>query len=291
MTPTSKSYSVLLLAPRSVFQSRRDSTPQLTCFLQTSTSQTQQPPTKATSPAAQEHDQPPIVTYPEFLTKPRRPPPLVTTTRLLNTLYAAASLSALLYGTGKFVLAPMVEALTDARVDMHRTASDKLAALVTQLEATVSEVPSTFRSKLARTAASEGGEEEGDDDDPAEMFHRDVGTQTSDLPAPPPAGEKTPEWQQQSTRVAALTKSLTELKDGVRSQGDSLVDVKVLVDDFRDSLDGLTFTGRSDFSESFDMYSSARKHEPDDEIRKARDNIRRVKGVLLRSRNFPASTR
>jgi hypothetical protein len=45
---------------------------------------------------------------------------------------------------------------------------------------------------------------------------------------------------------------------------------------------------------SYTMMSTmagASKNEPDDEVRKARDNIRRIKGVLLSTRSFPASTR
>jgi hypothetical protein len=53
----------------------------------------------------------------------------------------------------------------------------------------------------------------------------------------------------------------------------------------RDDLDNLTITGQSTMG-SYDLYGRTRKNEPDDEIRKVRDNIRRVKGVLLSTRNF-----
>ena len=46
------------------------------------------------------------MTYPEFLTKPTRPPPLVTRDGIFNTLYAFAGLSTALYGVSKFIVAP-----------------------------------------------------------------------------------------------------------------------------------------------------------------------------------------
>ncbi|KAH7114072.1 hypothetical protein EDB81DRAFT_301918 [Dactylonectria macrodidyma] len=39
------------------------------------------------------------------------------------------------------------------------------------------------------------------------------------------------------------------------------------------------------------VYGRTRKPEPEDEIRKVRHNIRRVKGVLLSTRNFPTKAR
>ena len=71
------------------------------------------------STPAKQTDQPPIVTYPEFLTQPSKPPPLMTMTTFLNTLCAFGGLSTLIYGTSKLVLAPMVDSLTDARLELH----------------------------------------------------------------------------------------------------------------------------------------------------------------------------
>jgi hypothetical protein len=193
----------------------------------------------------------------------------------------------------------MVEALTESRADLHAVASDNLGTLVTQLESTVSELPSTYRSKVAASAASAAAAGLGSDDaanlaasddDPSEMFHRDIGTQTSDPPSPLLKPKDAPEWQRQADRLSRLSRSITELKDGVRSQSDDMTDVKMLLDVFRDDLDALTYAGRMEYPDGFDMYNRGKKNEPDDEMRKARDNIRRVKGVLLMTRNFPAAT-
>lgn len=236
-------------------------------------------------------DRAPIVTYPEFLAKPARPPPLVTTERLFNALYGVVGLSTLVYGTGKYVLGPMVDAQTEARAEFHETTVRNLDALVSKLEKTVSEVPPV---KKQATGTSAAGDDESEAEDPTEMFHRDMGTQTS-----PPlstmamaknkdaGGEST--TKKQADRLAGLTKTLSGLKDEFRSESEGMDGIKTLVDVLRDDLDSLTYTGQS--ASTYDLYGRSRKPEPEDEIRKVRDNIRRVKGVLLSTRNFPPTAR
>merc|ERR1712000_570720 len=45
----------------------------------------------------------------------------------------------------------------------------------------------------------------------------------------------------QATRLQGFTKSLGEIKEGLRSQSDDISDIKTLVDVFRDDLDALTY--------------------------------------------------
>lgn len=186
------------------------------------------------------------------------------------------------------MIAPMVESLTDARADLHETTFKKLASLVTKLESTVSVVPSPKGYGVATPDDSEAAE------DPAEMFHRDMGTQTS-FPATPitatPSKVVESESMRQAETLARLTKSLSGLTDGFRSQSQELGDIKTLMDVFRDELDTMTYGGHGDFVGGYDIYGKSKRAEPEDEIRKVRDNIRRVKGVLLSTRSFPTSTR
>ncbi|KAG6015256.1 hypothetical protein E4U43_005547 [Claviceps pusilla] len=253
-------------------------------------------------------DRPPIVTYPEFLVKPERPPPLVTKNGIISTLYAFAGLSTMLYGTSKYFIGPMVDTLTDARTELHSVAAQKLDTLVAQLEKTVSVVPPAAVVASARPPDHHDSE----DEDPTEMFHRDVGTQTALLidhhASPSPAAktngvgegrgveeekeEEETASQRQADRLTSLTKTLSLLKDQFRAQSEGFEDIKTLLDVFRDDLDGMTYSGGlPDFLGSgYDVYGTSKK-EPEDEIRKVRDNIRRVKGLLLSTRNFPVSTR
>lgn len=181
----------------------------------------------------------------------------------------------------------MADSLTEARLDLHDSATRNLDTLLGQLEKSVSEIPSSYSK---HDAASDTA---SDVEDPSEMFHRDVGTQTS-FPSSTAAStaQDTPQSEslRQADRLSALTKSLSGLKDEFRTQSGDLEDIKTLVDVFRDDLDTLTYSGQADFVGGYDTYKS-RKTEPEDEIRKARDNIRKVKGVLLSTRNFPTSTR
>ncbi|KAJ4267377.1 hypothetical protein NW762_003484 [Fusarium torreyae] len=242
------------------------------------------PPTPSSQPPV---DRPPIVTYPEFLAKAPRPPPLVTKERLFNALYAVTGLSTLVYGTSRYVIRPMVDSQAEARTDFHDLTSRKLDALVAKLEKTVSEVPP---KKPVATV-----EDESEAEDPTEMFHRDMGTQTtfpiSSVTAMADAkGNETPA-KHNTNQLASLSKTLSGLKDEYRSQSEGMDKIKTAVDVLRDDLDTMTYTAYPDHSNGYDLYGRSRKAEPDDEIRKVRDNIRRVKGVLLSTRNFPASAR
>ncbi|KAK0705036.1 peroxisomal membrane anchor protein conserved region-domain-containing protein [Lasiosphaeris hirsuta] len=246
-------------------------------------------------------DRPPIITYPEFLTKPTRPPPLMTATGFFNTLYAFGGFATLLYGTSKFVLEPMVASLTEARISLHDTAKEDLVKLVDKLEGLVSEIPPYKAALVAHT--NDGDYHDEDDakssyEDPTELFHRDIGVQTS-LPSTP-LRATTPEPSppepasvQQARRVAGLVASVRAVSDGLAAQGEAYGDVRQsVVGVFRDELDVLSSAriGTGDFR--FSSYGSVGgRSEPDDEIKKVRDNIRRVKGVLLSTRSFPASTR
>ncbi|KAM0473370.1 hypothetical protein ACHAPX_008116 [Trichoderma viride] len=230
-------------------------------------------------------DRPPVVTYPEFLTKPQNDPPLVTTNGLLNTLYAFGGLSTLLYGASKFAVEPMVEKQTSARIDLHETTSKKLDSILTQLESTVSVVPSYNKSGANATPS-----EAEDVDDPSEMFHRDIGTQTS---SPLTSSSKSKEEAQsklQADRLSKLAKSLTGLTNDYKKQSTDSENVKAFLDTFRDELDTMTYGNQAEMFGAYDITKKKKKND-EDEIRKVRDNIRRIKGVLLSARTFPTSAR
>ncbi|RSL99685.1 hypothetical protein CEP52_009613 [Fusarium oligoseptatum] len=249
-------------------------------------------PTETLSPTPSSQppvDRPPIVTYPEFLAKSPRPPPLVTTDRLFNALYAITGLSTLVYGASRYVVRPMVDNQAEARTEFHDLTSRKMDALVAKLEKSVSEVPPK------KPVADAANAEDSDAEDPTEMFHRDMGTQTtfpisSVTALSENGGADGSSAKHNATQLASLNKTLSGLKDEYRSQSEGMDKIKTAIDVLRDDLDNLTFTGQSTMG-TYDLYGRTRKSEPDDEIRKVRDNIRRVKGVLLSTRNFPATAR
>ena len=284
---------------------------------------------------------PPIVTYPEFVanSSPQPPPPLVTPQVLAAALYGTAATSSLLYAAAKLVLAPMVDALTEARSELHETAGSNLAVLTAKLERIVSVVPPSL--SLAAAEKREDVDEVAIDDassassydDPTEVFHRDIGVQTS-LPSSPalaptvamdstvpnfatglsPASIPAPTASQlQADRLASLVESVRTLSQGWVGSTDLHAEIKTTVEVFREDVDKLSrppaFTYGGGGSGGMYNYGSAisgarssgtsgtkypgyvttTRNEPDDEIRKAKENIRRVKGALLSTRTFPTA--
>lgn len=230
---------------------------------------------------------PPIVTYPEFLTKPLRPPPLVTTGRLLAIFYTFTGLSNLLLGTNKYYFAPMIFDLTSSRSELYATACRKLQSLTAKLMEAVSDV-SLGKPEPAFT------DETSDAEDPTEMFHRDIGVQTSfpaNLVLKPTSPTTKHDLEYQLDRLSGAVRSVSRLKNELYTQSEDLEDIRTLLDLFRDELDVMTYSSQSHFMTGFNLCGASPSVEPEDEILKIRDSIRRVKGVLLSSRTFPASTR
>jgi hypothetical protein len=93
----------------------------------------------------------------------------------------------------------------------------------------------------------------------------------------------------QARRLKELAASVKEVTEGLDGQNEELAEVKTLLDVFREDLDKLCYPAH-DFVGGYSLYGSANRNEPDDEIKKARENIRRVKGVLLSARSFPAAS-
>ncbi|EOO00391.1 putative peroxin 14 17 protein [Phaeoacremonium minimum UCRPA7] len=241
----------------------------------------------------QKTDHAPIVTYPEFLTKPNKPPPLITANGLFNVLYAVTGLSTLVYGTTKYVVSPMVDSLTEARIDFHENALQNLKKLNEKLESTVSEIPVT---KKAEVHAFED-DTSSSYDDPTELFHRDIGVQTSLPPTPTDTEPQTPAAQstvvKQASRIAELTASIRSINEDLTSEAEDFSNIKTILDTFNEDLDKLTYPWQpsTDFVGSYSYYGASRGNEPDDEIKKAKENIRRLKGVFLSARSFPGSAR
>jgi Pex14 N-terminal domain len=232
-------------------------------------------------------DRPPVITYPEFLTKPTRPPPLITPSGVMASLYAFTGLSSVLYGTSKYMVSPMVESLTEARHVLFDTTVSNLSKLIEKLEQNVSEIPEK------KPKASCGADDGSDVEDPSEMFHRDIGTQTSGPTSPvlKDSGDRAAETESPlEKQLSTLTNMVERLQWIARehvSQGEDLADIKTIVDALKDEVDQLASTGTVGANEWTSSWSVPKK-EPDDEIKKARDNIRRVKGVMLSTRSFPA---
>lgn len=235
-------------------------------------------------------DAPPIITYPEFLTHSPRPPPLLTPTRVLNTLTAVGSAWTLLYGAARFVVNPMVENLNQARSDYYTHVSERLAPVVEKLEGVVSEVP--YKNGKALRHADADGDAASDIsyDDPTELFHRDVGTQTSpqaSSPANSAPGSPESAVDGHARRLARLNAAVREVSDMKIKRAEESVDLHALLREVRDDVDKLAYPPPPDYT-SFGL-GLGRPSEADDEYKKTKDAIRSVKGLFLSARMFPTA--
>ncbi|KAI0019832.1 peroxisomal membrane anchor protein conserved region-domain-containing protein [Xylariomycetidae sp. FL0641] len=261
--------------------------------------ETRQEPAVASPPS----DTPPIVTYPEFLTAPTRPPPLITPSRLANILTASGTAWALLYGAARFVVNPMVDSLNESRSDYYEHVNEKLGTLVEKLEGAVSEVPYKNGKPLPRTRGSDEtpyvDDLESTYSDPTELFHRDIGTQTSPDDMPASSGTQTGSGSSakgeksvidaQAERLGRISASLRELQLQKAQKADETADLTTLLRGVRDEVDNIAYPPPMDFASIHGGgLGYGRSAEPDDEVRKTKDAIRSVKGLFLSARSFPA---
>ncbi|KAG9563739.1 hypothetical protein KCU97_g17158, partial [Aureobasidium melanogenum] len=137
---------------------------------------------KSTAPSTApqpRRDVPPIITYPEFLVQPQKPPPLVTVSRLINATYIAGALTASAYALSKYIIAPMADNLNEARHDLFEHTGNHVTGFNDKLTKLVSTVPSSAKSLPPTPADFADFDTDSITSDPTELFHRDVGTQTS----------------------------------------------------------------------------------------------------------------
>ncbi|KAJ5133592.1 hypothetical protein N7448_001390 [Penicillium atrosanguineum] len=279
-----------------------------------STSNTMSQPrstTTATAPSAP-RDQPPIITYPEFLFEPAKQPPLVTMSNILYTIYGAAGLGATIYGASEYLIKPMIANLTSARHDLAVTAQENLKTLNEKLEASVSVIPAQLTARKIASDEEDMSNEDGDSvtSDPTELFHRDMGTQTTPDITPSPALEAKDEnspldapveaVNNHISRLASIQSQLKEITEFEKDASNVDDMARATLSDLHHYLDGLIYAAPtySSSTPNFGLYTGnvssdsrstgVRKAE-DDAIASFKADIRGVKGALLSARNFPAS--
>jgi hypothetical protein len=271
--------------------------------------QPQHPTTSTTQPQPQSLRQqstgPPIITYPEFLVDAHKPPPLITPSRLLNTAYVVSGLAALLYGASKYLVAPMSDSLSVARHEFAQHSQSKIDEMNDRLTKLVSKVPDTMakKSKSPDEDVDEDGESETSD--PTELFHRDMGTQTS-----PASSRRTsslssadkPEKKDTTTHATSsleiMRSHLDEMLQTTQSLESANKDKQENLNKLRSYLDGLMYASpgyggmwssvEGGWSEDVkDKVDGSGKKDGEDVIEELKKEIRGVKGVLLSAKRFP----
>ena len=250
------------------------------------------------SDEAQQNPPRPIITYPEFLSQREgqvRPPALITTQRLLNTLYVSLSAYAVLYAGTEYLIKPMIEQLTEARHELHRHADDKLQRLNSKLEDVMSNLHPELSKEEMHCADADAN------NDVTACFHQNAATQTSssleNLPSIASSSESDKGASPGSTsrHVTKLrnlrshldsllpSSSVPESSSSVRSTLENPADVSASLRELHQSLESLPFTGTN--------AAYAPNRQEADAHSKLKSEIRAMKGTLLSAKNFPSGVK
>lgn len=254
-------------------------------------------PSTTPAPAPQRRDVPPIITYPEFLVQPQKPPPLVTVSRLINATYIAGALTASAYALSKYIIAPMADNLNDARHDLFEHTIDHVSEFNDKLSKLVSTVPSSVKSLPQTPAEFADFDNESVTSDPTELFHRDVGTQTSPSLSRRPSVASDIEVirpdtvsLKQTNRLEIMESHISEILEGSESNGASNQTLQESISETRHYLDGLYYTPPSyswNADNSLNTSGTSKDKQPDAAVA-LKAEIRGVKGVLLSAKRFPS---
>ncbi|ESZ97127.1 hypothetical protein SBOR_2485 [Sclerotinia borealis F-4128] len=266
------------------------------------------PPSTRADYTQASRDQPPIITYPEFLVQPSTSStPLITKHRLLTTLYLFGSLSFLLHGTNTFLIRPMLDTLTESRLSLSSATLNNLQKLIHKLENSVSEIPPTTHHHKPLQSEYLDSDSSSSTGDPTELFHRDIGVQTS----PPSSPMQTPSSLSsishgntatnttliQTSRLTTLQSTLASLLEDSSYESSTTEELETKMSILKEYLQGLVFStptfgyGSGGYGNSGDRSGNGNDKGGEDEIAKVKREIRGVKGVLLSARSFPGGAR
>lgn len=251
------------------------------------------PPVQQARPAA-----PPIITYPEFLVEAHKPPPFITPARVLNTVYVAGGAATLLYAASKWIISPMVDSLSEARHDFFIHSTSKVDDFNERLSKIVSKVPDAKTDlHTSEVDADDADDADSETSDPTELYHRDMGTQTSPTISPS-VPEATDEKKKdavtyQTGALETMREHINELAEGSEKAAEANKDRQDTVNKLRHYLDGLIYSssGISTWQTSEDAISTKNDKSGEDAIEELKKEIRGVKGVLLSAKRFPAVSR
>lgn len=189
----------------------------------------------------------------------------------------------------------MTSALTESRHDFAQHTQEQLTELNRRLGDIVSVDPAT---KVKPTTDADIQDDISEaDSDPTELFHRDIGTQTTPtLSRRPSIAANTEDLGSvtaHQTRLKVLTSHLRELEASRNNDSASSVSLRTKVADLSSYLTEMSYQSTYSYSGMSGLYGSSygmgkSKDGKEDQVEVLRADIRAVKGVLLSARNFPA---
>lgn len=261
----------------------------------------QQAPPQVSTPPPRPQQQgssgPPIIMYPEHLEEAHKPPPLITPGRLVNTAYFVGGLAALVHGASKYLVTPMAASLTEARHDFASHSQGKIDEMNERLEKLVSKIPPGAKTLKPTDDTVAGEDTDSETSDPTELYHRDMGTQTS----PPssrrsssssdslttPAKKDPTDYQANGLKI--LNSHLNELLDAGSRVEKANKQRQESLNKLRHNVDGMMYGaigGANVWSQTEDV-AKKREREQNDAVEELKKEIRGVKGVLLSAKRFP----
>ncbi len=238
---------------------------------------------------------PPIITYPEYLVEAHKPPPLITLSRIWNTAQIVSGAAALIYGASKYLVTPMSDSLTEARHDFASHSQSKIDEFTERLSKLVSKVP---LEKKERSPEADGDDSTSETSDPTELYHRDMGTQTSPASSrensmsgsiKAASGEKKKtSTDYQTSGLNILNEHLSEMLERANNLETPYKDRQDKLDNLKNYLDVLMYTSPAisawSVSEDLGKSSEGGKEDAVDDLKK---EIRAVKGLMLSAKRFP----
>ena len=193
----------------------------------------------------------------------------------------------------------MQEALQEARHDFLSHSISKIEGINDKMEGMVSIIPSA-QLVAGKKSSEKGGDEddaESDDSDPTELYHRDIGVQTSPSLSRNNSVSSTDDLSDSPSRVLVehesalkrITSRLSELRSSEEAQSkesDVSTQLRELASYLSDMRYSSPYYGWKGGNQSW-MGSASQEKKEVDEVERVRAEIRGIKGVLLSTRNFP----
>lgn len=223
----------------------------------------------------------------------------MTTNFLIGTMYAVAGTVAGIYGLSKYVLDPMHDKLTEARHDVFTHTDAHMDELNSRLEALA---PGSAAKPAEDDDDQRSKSGESDDSEPTDLFHKDVGVQTtplsrnasawslSDAAAEAAAADPLSHQESRLKSLAANVRDLAQSAATSSGKQKNLTDQMDALKEFLLAI-GLPAAHGRYKNPNFSNWSSIANRPPvGDELDRFRAEVSRTKGLMLSTRNFPRTT-
>jgi len=203
---------------------------------------------------------------------------------------------ATMYGLSKYLIAPMVQDMTESRHDFASHAQEQLEEMNRRLTEVASVDPATTAKAKLSDVADDISEA---DSDPTELYHRDYGTQTSPSlsrrPSVSIATDENPVITGHENRLKILTSHLRELEFSHSNDVASSDSLKTKLSDLTTYLSEMSYQNQfysgmgGSYGANYGLPKT--KDGKDDQVEVLKGDIRAVKGVFLSAKNFPSGGR